>query len=143
MIDGLVSGKLYGKPAERTGASGRPFVTAKARAAVGDGEALFVNVIAFSDGAKAALLALDDGDSVALAGTLMPKVWTDRNGDAKPALDMVAHAVLTAYHVKRKRAPTQGPNDGDERGSGRTAMNGARQAAAFYGGDTSDMQDDL
>jgi single-stranded DNA-binding protein len=84
-----------------------------------------VNVIAFSDGAKAALLALDDGDSVALAGTLTPKVWTDRNGDAKPALDMVAHAVTTAYHVKRKRAAVQGANDGDERGNGDPAMDGA------------------
>ncbi|OMG75071.1 single-stranded DNA-binding protein [Burkholderia ubonensis] len=107
MIDGLVSGKLYGKPAERTGASGRSFVTAKVRAAVGDGEAMFVNVISFSDDAKAALLALDDGDSVALAGTLTPKVWTDRSGDAKQALDMVAHALLTAYHVKRKRQAMQ------------------------------------
>ncbi|MFW2397400.1 single-stranded DNA-binding protein [Burkholderia pseudomallei] len=142
MIDGLVSGKLYGKPAERTSASGRPFVTAKVRAAVSDGETLFVNVIAFSDDAKAALLGLDDGDSAALAGTLTPKVWIDRNGDAKPALDMVAHAVLTAYHVKRKRAALQGSNDGDERGGARPAMHGSRQAAAFYG-DTSDMQDDL
>lgn len=143
MIDGLIAGKLYGKPVERMGTSGRPFVTAKVRAAVGDGEALFVNVIAFSDGAKAALLALDDGDSIALAGTLTPKVWTDRNGDAKPALDMVAHAVLTAYHVKRKRAAMQGANDGDERGNGRPAMDGSRQAAALYGGEASDMQDDL
>ncbi|CAJ3220086.1 single-stranded DNA-binding protein [Burkholderia pseudomallei] len=143
MLDALASGKLYGKPGERTGPSGRPFVTAKVRVPAGDGEALFVNVIAFSDGAKAALLALDDGDSVALAGTLTPKVWTDRNGDAKPALDMVAHAVLTAYHVKHKRVAMQGSTDGDERRSGRPAMDGCRQAAAFYNGDTSDMQDDL
>ncbi|WP_155754640.1 single-stranded DNA-binding protein [Burkholderia stagnalis] len=143
MIDGLIAGKMFGKAAERTGASGRPFVTAKVRAAVSDGEALFVNVIAFSDGAKAGLLALDDGDSVALAGALTPKVWTDRNGDAKPTLDMVAHAVLTAYHMKRKRAAMQGSNDGDERRSGRPAMDGSPQAAAFYSDDTSDMQGDL
>ncbi|HDR9512058.1 hypothetical protein C5615_37575 [Burkholderia cepacia] len=143
MIDGLIAGKLYGKPVERMGASGRPFVTAKVRAAVNDGEALFVNVIAFSDDAKAAMLALDDGDSVTLAGTLTPKVWTDRNGNAQPALDMVAHAVLTAYHVKRKRAAVRGENDPDERGNGRRAMNGSRQAAEFYGGEASDMQDDL
>ncbi|NTX29064.1 single-stranded DNA-binding protein [Burkholderia pyrrocinia] len=143
MLDALASGKLYGKPGERTGPSGRPFVTAKVRVPAGDGEALFVNVIAFSDDVKVALLALDDGDSVALAGTLTPKVWTDRNGDAKPALDMVAHAVTTAYHVKRKRAAAQGANDGDERGNGRPTMDGARRAAALYGGDTSDMKDDL
>ncbi|VBB10602.1 hypothetical protein BSTAB16_0709 [Burkholderia stabilis] len=34
MIDGLVSGKLYGTAASRTGQSGTQFVTAKVRAAV-------------------------------------------------------------------------------------------------------------
>lgn len=34
-------------------------------------------------------------------------MWTDRNGEAKFALDMVAHAVLSAYHVKRKRQAMQ------------------------------------
>ncbi|THJ54320.1 single-stranded DNA-binding protein [Burkholderia sp. LS-044] len=143
MLDALASGKLYGKPGERTGPSGRPFVTAKMRVSVGDGDALFVNVIAFANDARAVLLALDDGDSVALAGTLTPKVWTDRNGDAKPALDMVAHAVLTAYHVKRKRAAMQGSNEGDEHRGGRPSVDRSRQAAAFYSGEASDMQDDL
>lgn len=107
MIDGLIGGKVYGKPGERTGQNGTRFVTAKVRAAAGDGESLFVNVIAFNADARAALLALDDGDSVSLSGTLTPKVWTDKNGDAHPALDMVAHAILTAYHVKRKRHAVQ------------------------------------
>ncbi|WP_179948991.1 hypothetical protein [Burkholderia sp. MSMB2157WGS] len=67
-----------------------------------------------------------------------------KNGNfGKPGLDIVAHAVLTAYHVKRKRAALQGSNDGDERRSGRSAMDGSRQAAAFYGDNTSDMQEDL
>jgi single-stranded DNA-binding protein len=103
MIDALVAGKLYGRPMEKTSKTGKPFVTAKVRAAAGDGEALFVNVIAFDGSACAALLALEDGDSVALSGALTPKTWTDRDGNAKPALDLVAHAVTTAYHVTRKR----------------------------------------
>ncbi|UJH72586.1 single-stranded DNA-binding protein [Burkholderia cenocepacia] len=103
MIDGLVSGKLFGTAMSRTGQSGKAFVTCKVRAAVDGGETLFVNVISFSTTAGDALLALADGDSVALAGTLTPKVWVDKHGDARPALDMVAHAVLTTYHVKRKR----------------------------------------
>ena len=114
MIDGLISGKLYGCAESRTGQSGTVFVTAKVRAAGGDGESIFVNVIAFADDAKAALLALDDGDSVALAGTLTPKVWEDKNGATRPALDMVAHAVLTAYHVQRKRKAVQGDRRGDD-----------------------------
>ncbi|MBU9310840.1 single-stranded DNA-binding protein [Burkholderia multivorans] len=136
MIDGLVSGKLYGTATSRTGASGKAFVTAKVRAAAGDGESLFVNVIAFSTTAGEALLALGDGDSVALAGTLTPKVWTNRDGETKPALDMVAHAVLTAYHVKRKRAAMQG------RPSAPETTNGAEQAGRIYGG-ADDMNDDL
>lgn len=107
MLDGLIGGKVYGKPAARTGQNGKRFVTAKVRAAGGDGESLFVNVITFSESTGAALLALDDGDSVALSGALTPKVWTDKNGETRPALDMVAHAVLTSYHVKRKRQAVQ------------------------------------
>jgi single-stranded DNA-binding protein len=107
VIDGLVAGKIYGATQQRTGQSGKRFVTCKARAATGDGDGVFVNVIAFSTSAGDALLALGDGDSVALAGTLTPKVWVDKNGEARPALDMVAHQVMTAYQVKRKRAAVQ------------------------------------
>ena len=103
MIDGLIAGKLYGQPTERTSKSGKPFALAKVRAAGGDGESLFVNVIAFDAAPCTALLALGDGDSVALSGSLTPKVWTDKEGNARPGLDLVAHQVLTAYHVTRRR----------------------------------------
>lgn len=108
MIDGLVSGRLYGTAQVRTGQHGTHFVTCRVRASAGDGENLFVNVIAFDDTVKDALQALDDGDSVSLAGALTPKTWTDKQGNAKPALDMVVHAVLTAYHVQRKRRAIRG-----------------------------------
>jgi len=103
MIDGLISGKIYGQPAQRTAKTGKCFAVAKVRCAAGDGESLFVNVIAFDGDTCTALLALGDGDSVALAGMLTPKVWTDRDGNARPSLDIVAAQVLTAYHVSRKR----------------------------------------
>ena len=69
----------------------------------------FVSVIAFDDAPCKALLALSDGDSVALSGSLTPKVWTDREGNTRPALDLVAHQVLTSYHVTRKRAAVRPP----------------------------------
>jgi hypothetical protein len=103
MIDGLIGGKLYGKPAQRVGQSGKPFVTCKIRTPLADGESIFVAVITFDKEVGAGLLALDDGDSVALSGELKPKVWQPKEGEAKPALDLVAHALLTAYHVSRKR----------------------------------------
>jgi single-stranded DNA-binding protein len=76
-------------------------VTCKVRAATNDGDTIFVNVIAFDDDVQTALLALSDADSVALSGTLTPKVWTDKNGLVKPAVDMIAHKLLTAYDGRR------------------------------------------
>lgn len=108
MIDGLIGGKLHGKPAQRVGQSGKAFVTAKVRTPTTNGESLFVNVIAFSESVGASLLALDDGDSVSISGALTPKAWTDRNGEVKPSLDMVAHTLLTTYHVTRKRQAVSG-----------------------------------
>ncbi|TAN10036.1 MAG: single-stranded DNA-binding protein [Burkholderiaceae bacterium] len=103
MIDALVAGKLYAKPQPHTAKNGNTFATAKVRAAAGE-EALFVNVIAFEAGVVSALLALDAGDSLALTGSATPKVWTAKDGTARPALDVVAAQVLTPYHVTRKRA---------------------------------------
>ncbi len=116
MIEGLVAGKLYGRAEQRTGRSGKPFVVAKVRAAVaGDGEAVFVNVVAFEPGAQAALLALEDGDAVALAGTLAPKAWTDKTGAARPSLDMVAAQVMTAYRAKKKREAVAAADEQQQR----------------------------
>ncbi len=103
MIDALIAGKVYGTPKPGEGKNGNTYVTAKVKAAAGDGEPMLVNVIAFSGEACRALLALDEGDSVALTGSLTPKVWMDREGASRVALDMVAHAVLSAYDGLRKR----------------------------------------
>ena len=102
-IEALILGKLHQRAEQRTGKTGRQFVTAKVRAATGDGESQFVNVIAFADTASAALLALDAGDSVVLAGTLKPGTWTDREGNARPSLDLVTAQVLTVYALKKKK----------------------------------------
>ncbi|NHV29300.1 single-stranded DNA-binding protein [Burkholderia sp. D-99] len=118
MIDGLVSGRLYGEAQIGTGQNGKRFVTCKVRATAGDGETLFVNVIAFNVDVQTALLALDDADSVSLSGALTPKVWTDKNGIVKPALDMVAHGLLTAYHVQRKRKAVHPPASDEPKTAG-------------------------
>ncbi len=103
-IEALVLGKLHQRPEQRTSSTtGRAFVTAKVRTATGDEAGVFVNVVAFSDTACRALLALDAGDSLALAGTLKPGAWIDREGNAKPQIDLVASQVLTVYGLKKKR----------------------------------------
>jgi single-stranded DNA-binding protein len=116
MIDALIQGRVHGTPQQRTGSSGKPFTTAKARVATRDGDAIFVNVICFSADAQRALLALGDGDSVALSGEMTPKVWTDKEGNARPVVDLLAHAVLTAYHVKRRRDAATPAKDSEQRG---------------------------
>jgi single-stranded DNA-binding protein len=103
VIDALVAGRICGKPQARTAKNGAPFAVGRIRVATRDGGALFVSVISFSASAVPALLALDDGDSVALAGELTPKVYTAKNGEPRPALDLLAHAVLSEYSVSRKR----------------------------------------
>ena len=139
MIDALIAGRLYAAANERTSANGNPFVTAKVTATAGSGESLFLNVIAFSQSARTALLALDAGDSVALSGTLTPKVWTDRQGEAHPSLDMTAHAVLSAYQVSRKRKAMSDEAAGKARDRGMAPRTGASPG----GGGFDDMGDGL
>ena len=104
MLDALVGGRLYGAPQRRPGKAETTFVTAKLRATAGDNEStVLVNVIAFDEAAATALLALNDGDTVALSGSITPKVWTDKQGIARPAIDMVAHQVMSAYQVGRRQ----------------------------------------
>ena len=74
MIDALISGKLYGQPTERTSKTGKPFALAKVRAAGGDGESLFVNVIAFDAAPCTALLALVLDAAVSFSS----KRWLER-----------------------------------------------------------------
>ena len=104
MINGLVAGKLLGPAEPRRDKAGKPFAVAKVLAASGDGETLIVNVIAFESAVCAALQALGEGEPLALAGGLSPRVWTDKQGNTRPALDMVAHRVLTAYDASNTRS---------------------------------------
>ncbi|MCM2339819.1 single-stranded DNA-binding protein [Rhodoferax sp.] len=95
MIDGLIAGRLIGDPERRQGKGDSSFVVARVRAQSSEGEHLMVNLIAFDEAPCAVLMALRDGDSLAAAGHLNPKVWTDKQGNTKPALDLVAHRVLS------------------------------------------------
>ena len=109
MIDALVAGRLYGASASRTTKAGKPFATAKVRVSTRDGGAVFLAVVAFADSAVTALLALQEGDSVALSGELTATAYTDKEGVAKPSLSLLAHSVLSEYHVARKRKAVAEP----------------------------------
>ena len=96
MIEGMVAGKVFGDPEARRGKGDSEFVVAKVRAQNNDAEVVIVNVIVFAAELGAALLDLRDGDAVSLVGSLSPKVWSDKQGNTRAALDMVATRMLAA-----------------------------------------------
>ena len=108
MIDGLVAGRLMGDASRRVDKAGRGYVVARVLARNRADEEFIVNVIAFDEAPCAALLALADGEALTLSGALTPKVWTDKQGIARPSLDLIAAQVMTAYHVSRKQAAMGG-----------------------------------
>jgi hypothetical protein len=99
MIDGLIAGRLMGDASRRVDKAGRPFVVARVLARNRADEEFIVNVIAFDEAPSAALLARADGDALSLAGALTPKVWTDKQGNHRPSLDLIAHQVLSAHRA--------------------------------------------
>jgi len=103
MIDALITGKLAADPEARTASSGNRYCTARVWVTTGGGARLSVSVFAVAAATVTGLLAMAKDETVALAGEFTPKVWTDRDGNAKPSADLKAHALLTPYHVNRKR----------------------------------------
>lgn len=113
MIEALLSGKLAGKPELLHSKTGKPYARGRLRVPLGADETVFARLTAFSESACAALLALDDGDAAAVAGTLKPGAWVDKDGAPKANIDVIVGQVLTAYHVRRKRDAVQAAGDGD------------------------------
>ena len=108
MIDALVVGTLFGQAEMRQGKNATEFAVAKVKATPDDGDTIIVNVIVFSKVACDVLMALDDGDTLALSGHITPRVWSDKQGNTRPSLDMVALQVMTAYQLTEKRETLTG-----------------------------------
>jgi hypothetical protein len=102
MIDGLIAGRLMGDASRRVDKTGRTYLVARVLARNKADEEFIVNVIAFDEAPCAALLALRDGQALALSGALTPKVWTDKQGIARPSLDLVAVQVMTAQDARQQ-----------------------------------------
>jgi single-stranded DNA-binding protein len=111
-ITALVAGKLIADPEHRTGQSGKPFVLAKVVAHDGDDDAL-VSVMAFGDAARQ-LGAMGKGDAVAINGRAKVTTWTGKDGGARAGLSVTADAVLSAYHVQRRRQAVAELSEGRE-----------------------------
>lgn len=109
MIDALIQGKLIKAPESRTTKAGKPMASARLRVATADPAAsVLCGVVAFEPEAVAALLALGEGDAVSVAGPLKVGTWTDKEGNARPSLDLVADRVLSVYAIRKQRAAAGG-----------------------------------
>ena len=110
MIDALIQGKVFKPATKKTASNGKPYCAAMITTASKDKEGAMVNqtisVLAFEPQAVAALLALNAGDAVAVAGELTLSIYTDKQGEIKPSASLLCHHVTTAYHISRKRDAT-------------------------------------
>jgi single-stranded DNA-binding protein len=112
MIDALIAGRLRGAVTVRQSSSGNAFATWRIAAAGKDGESLLCSCITFSQKAIAAMQALDDGDSVAVSGEASISVWADQNKGQCHGLNVQVYAVMTAYHLGRKRKAQEVQTEG-------------------------------
>lgn len=106
MIDSIITGKVADTPKARQTKSGGTFVTLRLQ--VSDGENRhFANCICFREAVCDQLLALSTGDSVAVGGSLKVGTWTDKQGQAKPSLDVTVETAMTIYSLAKKRKASQ------------------------------------
>src|SRR5215472_17602384 len=97
----LISGTLFRSPEERTGkTSGKNFVVATVR--VRDGEAAqYWRVLAFSDTAQSELLRLEDGDALAVQGSLRAEAYS-KDGEPRVGLTVIADVVLPLRRPRKR-----------------------------------------
>ena len=106
MIRALIVGELRDDPQERTAKNGTPYATARASVPMGDAGRVSCSVVAFNETAVTRLLQMRAGASVALAGTLKVAIWQDRDGNHRPALDLVVDEVASTTPKPKKRKST-------------------------------------
>ena len=114
-IDALLNGKLMNQPTQRTSKNGNPFTTCRIRVAgagAGESDSLLVNCIAFAEPAQAALMSLDAGEAIAVAGALKVGIWQTNDGTTKPSLDVTVSQVLTPYAIAKRRKAAQPDQEG-------------------------------
>ena len=104
----LATGTLLRDPVARTSAAGKQFCTALMRVP-GEGEdAVLCSLIAFHPDAVRSILALSNGDAIAVSGLGKLTSWT-KDGEEKHGLGVTVEAVLTAYQIDKKRQQTKKP----------------------------------
>lgn len=138
----LITGRLVKPAQERTGNSGKTFALTQINVPTEGDESLLASCIAFNRTTINALLALDKGDAVALAGKARLSTWTGADGSTKCGLNVTVEQVLTAYHVRRKRAAVQGERDANDPAPRRADPPPPRTVPATTSG-MAEMSDDI
>ena len=104
MIRVLLTGKLHDAPQERESANGNTYAVAKVKADDKNGNWIWASVIAFGVEAER-LLLLDAGDAVSISGRAELSVWTDKEGNSRPNLSVLADEVATLKGRPRSHKP--------------------------------------
>jgi hypothetical protein len=104
VIDGLILGRLIGTPQARLSKNDHAYVTVKLRVPTRDRDSVLASAICFSSTACKAILALDNGDAVAVSASITPTAWLGKDSQPKAGLDLLVHSVLSEYAITKKRA---------------------------------------
>ena len=109
MLSVLASGTLVSDPRQRTSATGKAFATGQMRVPAEDADPMH-RVIAFAADAVQALLALQRGDSCAIAGRAKLTSW-EKDGEQRHGLSVAADQVLTIYQIEKRRKRAAVPEE--------------------------------
>lgn len=116
MIEAIITGKLHQKAEERTSKAGNLYVQCRMRVSAGEDVSVLVTVRAFDEIPARALLAVAEGDALAVAGTYKPSAWIDRDGNARPGGDLIAGQVMSLYGLARRRKAAAGEPEHQQEG---------------------------
>lgn len=94
MIRALLTGTLYTAPQARTSQNGKAFTTGKLKADAGDGNAVWVSLIAFQEQAER-LATLKAGQAISVSGRAKLTAWLDKAGEPQAGLDVVIDELAT------------------------------------------------
>ena len=94
----LISGHLTSDPAQRIGASGKPYTTASIRA-----DELLASVIGFGELAEQ-LVGFSKGDAVAVGGKAKLTQWTGKDGGERHGISLVVSSIAAAKPAPRPPA---------------------------------------
>ena len=108
-FDVLLQGKLRGQLTEGTASNGNPYGRFRLGVTDKKGEGVLASCITFSSSVLDVVRRLDDGDSLAISGEAAITTWASQGGATRVGLDVTAAAVMTAYHVARKRGDKPAP----------------------------------